>query len=614
MTFPPIDAHGFLSDTHTTALVGPDGGVDWLCVPAADGPSLFARILDRERGGTWRVAVDGGRVTGAEQVEDSFVLRTRWEGPDGAAEVLDLLAVHSGQDPEDPDPDHLLVRVVRATRGTVRVVVDVDARPDHARARPRWRRDGEAWAEEVSGVRLASSVPLHADGDRLGAAADLAEGGSAVLALGYAEDAPSCATAARAEELVDATRTAWQRWAEDIRYEGPAAAAVRRSALLLRALSFDETGALLAAPTTSLPEDPGGERNWDYRFTWHRDASLHVQALYQLGHGALGRRYGEFLIDRCVRGVDRFRPMAGLRGEQSGEEAELGSLSGYAGSRPVRVGNEAFEQVQHETYGLVLDAAFTYRRLTGELPAEHWEALREVVETAARCWREPDNGIWELRGPPRHFTNSKVMSWVCLDRGVRLAEETGDGDAPLERWRSERDAVREDVLAHGFDAEQGAFTMVYGEPALDASLLRTSLVGFLPGDDPRVVGTIEAIATGLGVGPALVHRYDTDVVDDGLAGSEGAFLLCSFEMVSALVLAGRAEEAQRRFDWLLAHAGPHGLYAEQMDSDGTALGNYPQAFSHLGLVEAAVLLARAGDAQALGAWVRRDPGSLGAPA
>lgn len=607
MEQPPIDSHGFLSDTHTTALVGPDGGVDWLCTPEADGPSLFARILDRECGGSWRVGVVDGRITDRRYEPGTFVLVTSWQGPHGAAEVVDLLAVEPSDDPDDLDARHVLLRRVRGVRGRVRVSCSVDARPDYARQRPRWRRAHGAWAEEVSGIRLHGGSVLQRDGDLLVGTTDLGPGDTVSLALDYLPAAEGGRAPADTDDLVERTLAAWRSWDERGEYDGPAPGAVRRSALLLRALSFDETGALLAAPTTSLPEELGGERNWDYRFTWHRDASLHVMALYLLGHSGLGHRYGEFLVDRCVRGNERLRPMAGLRGEQSGAEQQLDHLSGYAGSRPVRIGNEAFEQVQRSTDGFVLDAAMMYFRLAGSLPPGHWEALREVVDSTCRHWQEPDAGIWEMRGPPRHYTHSRLLSWTCIDRGVRLAEAVGDDDAPLEHWRQNRDALRAEILERGWDPVQGAFTMAYDEPALDASLLRMPLLGFLPGDDPRVVATVEQIAERLGAGPALVHRYDPEEVDDGLSGAEGAFLLSSFEMVSALVFIGRVEEAERRFDLLLDRAGPLGLYSEEMDSDGRALGNYPQAFTHLGLIEAAVVLSSADDPEALHAWAVRGP-------
>ncbi|HSJ20581.1 MAG TPA: glycoside hydrolase family 15 protein [Nocardioidaceae bacterium] len=608
---PSIDDHGFLSDTHTMALVGPDGGVDWFCVPAADGPSVFARILDRSRGGTWRIWVEDGMVVDRSYEPETFVLVTRWRGPHGEAEVRDLLSIGGpGEDGEELEAHHVLLRMVHVTSGQVRIGVEVDARPDYARDAARWRADGETWVDETTGLVLRSSTPLSHDGDRLRGTVELGKGEETIWALAYERDAPHCSTLEAADDLLQQTRSAWRTWSSRGTYEGPAPEAVVRSALVLRALSFDETGALLAAPTTSLPEVIGGERNWDYRFTWHRDASLHVLALYLLGHGGLGRRYGEFLIESCVRRTERLRPVAGLRGEQSGEEHNLEHLSGYADSPPVRYGNEAFEQVQHDTFGHVLDAAFTYRRLTGGLDHGHWVALRDVVDTACRDWAEPDHGLWEMRGPKRHYVNSKVLSWACIDRGIRLAEELGDTDAPVDRWRENREAVREDVLERGFDKSRGAFTMAYDSPALDASLLRIPLVGFLPGDDPRVLSTIDRIAEELGDGPALIKRYDTDQVDDGISGGEGAFLLSSFEMVTALVFAGRVDEAHRRFDWLLGHAGPLGLYSEQMDADGTALGNYPQAFTHLGLIEAAVALGRADDREGLQAWAERAEGGL----
>ncbi|RJK96040.1 glycoside hydrolase family 15 protein [Vallicoccus soli] len=628
MTRHPIDGHGFLSDTHTTALVAPDGGLDWFCTPCADGPSLFARVLDGDRGGSWRLRVEGGRVTGQRYEEGTLVLVTAWEGPEGAAEVVDLLAVDSPVDagddggadggahdggrlreddaPDELDAQHLLLRLVRVVQGRVRMVTEVDARPDYARSAPDWRADGGAWVEGVSGVRLHSDVEHRLEDGVLRAEVELGEGEGATWSLGYDDDAPPCGSLARARELLGLTCRAWRAWgAGGVAYDGPGREAVARSALVLRALSFDETGALLAAPTTSLPEHLGGPRNWDYRYTWHRDASLHVLALGMLGHERMGRRYGRFLIERCVRPGERLRPMAGLRGEQSGEEHELEHLAGYAGSRPVRCGNEAFDQVQHDTYGHVLDAAHAHLRLTGGLEPGGWEALREVVDVACRDWSRPDHGLWEMRGAARHFVNSKVMTWVCLDRGIRMAEALHDASAPLDAWREARDAVHAEVLERGWDEDQGAFTMAYDEPALDASLLRIPLVGFLPGTDPRVVSTVDRIAEGLGEGPALVRRYDTDVVDDGVDGPEGAFLLSSFEMVSALVVTGRRALAEERFAWLLEHAGPLGLYAEQMDPDGTALGNYPQAFTHLGLIEAAVTLARDAAGEDLGPWSLR---------
>ncbi len=300
--------------------------------------------------------------------------------------------------------------------------------------------------------------------------------------------------------------------------------------------------------------------------------------------------------------------MAGIRGENEGDETVLDHLCGYAGSRPVRVGNAAFTQTQWDTYGHVLDAALSYHEMTGALGAEEWGALRGYVETMADAWREADHGIWEVRGPKRHFVNSKVMAWVCLDRGIRLAELLADDDAPVHRWRRAADELRQQVLERGFDSRRNAFVMAYDWPVLDASLLRIPLVGFLPGDDPRVVGTIDAVRTHLAADDVLVHRYDSGEVDDGLPGKEGAFLLCSFELVSVLVLAGRTDEAAARFHRLCRRSGPLGLFSEEAAPDGTALGNYPQAFTHLALIEAAVNLDAAGSSEELHRWAAGPDG------
>jgi alpha,alpha-trehalase len=618
VTTHPIDSHALLSDTHTTALVAPDGGVDWFCAPAADGESVFARILDTERGGSWSLTVDGAEVVERGYLPYTFVLRTLWSGDRGDAEVLEALAVAApgaGEDQDELAARHVLVRLVRCTRGTARVRTVVDARPDHARAQPDWERDGQAWAERVSGLRLYGDVALDVQDGLLTGAVELADGQAAGMHLSYHDDGqddgqddggtPAWSSAQDAQRALEDTTAAWRAWDAPCDYAGPAHELVHRSALVLRALAFDETGALLAAPTTSLPELIGGGRNWDYRFTWHRDAGLHVLAMFRLGHAELGRRYLRFLLDRCVQGVDRLRPMAGLRGEQTGEEIELEHLTGYAQSPPVRVGNEAFEQLQVDTYGHVLESVHTYWLLTGELDPDDWPTVRGVVDACSELWSEPDAGIWETRGGAQHHVNSKVYAWVCLDRGIRLAEALG-AEADLEGWRRARDAVHAEVLERGYDQELGAFVVSYELRELDASLLRIPIVGFLPADDPRVVSTVERICEGLADGPALVHRYDTDRVDDGIDGGEGAFLLSSFEVVVALVLAGRVEEARRRFDWLVERVGPLDLYSEQMESDGTALGNYPQAFTHLGLIEAALTLQDAQDGDALTAWTRRD--------
>lgn len=606
--YPAISSYAFLSDTHTAALLAPDGTVEWFCAPRFDGESVFARILDRERGGGFSLWVEDAGLPARRYLGDSLVLESRYEAPGGVATAFDFLAVSPA--PEEGNDElparHLLVRLVRCESGSVRVRAEVDARPGYGAHKADWREDdGTLWNTADPGLWLSGSAPLAREGDELSATVDLGAGEECVFVLGYAGEEPRRVGAEEAGRLLEESRRAWQGWSDRCPYHGVGREHVVRSALVLRGLAFDETGALLAAPTTSLPEWIGGGRNWDYRYTWHRDASLLVLTLFRLGHEEEGRRYMDFLLSLDVVREGRLAPMAGIGGEMEGGERTLDHLEGYAASRPVRVGNEAFEQVQHETYGHVLDAAHVHHQMAGAVTDEEWAILRRLVGVMADHWREPDHGIWEMRVEKKHHTYSKIMAWVCLDRGIRLAEVLGDPEAPVDRWREERDAVRRDVLAHGYDEKRGAFVMAYGEDALDAAVLHAPLFGFLPGDDRRVVSTIERVMEELGTDGALVHRYDGGRVDDGVEGPEGAFLMCSFDLVSALVLAGRVEEAGRRFERLLEYAGPLGLFSEEASPEDGALGNYPQAFTHLALIQAAMNLDAAGDEDALHAWASR---------
>lgn len=610
--YPPISSLAFLSDMHTAALLGPDGAVEWMCVPRFDGGSVFARLLDRDRGGAFILDIEDAGEPARRYLGDTLVVESRFESPTGVAVVDDFLAVSSTTGGNELAAAHVLVRTVRCESGSVTMRALVDARPGYGRERARWeRKSPNLWQTAEPRLWLSTTVPLESDDHTVSATAELTAGDVVAFALGYTGAGARPIDVAAAEDLLEKTRDAWQRWSSHCPYGGFAREQVIRSAVVLRGLAFDETGALLAAPTTSLPEWIGGGRNWDYRFTWHRDASLLVLALFRLGHAELGRRYAEFLfaLDPVRRGT--LSPMAGIGGELASNERTLDHLDGYACSRPVRVGNEAFDQVQFESYGHVLDAAYVYYRLTGEMAGESWPVLRRLVTTIGQRWREPDHGIWEMRGEKRHNTYSKVMAWVCVDRGIRLAERLSEAGAAqidegeVDDWRKTRDEIKREVLERGYSAERGAFVQVYDGTALDAALLHIPLFGFLPGDDPRVVSTIDRVIEGLGDGDALIHRYDLDEVDDGLDGPEGAFLLCSFDLVSALVLAGRAEEAERRFERLLEYAGPLGLFAEEARADGEALGNYPQAFAHLALIQAALNLDAAGDEDALHAFATR---------
>ncbi|WP_434740467.1 glycoside hydrolase family 15 protein [Micromonospora sp. SH-82] len=606
--FPPIDSYAFLSDTHTAALVAPDGAVEWFCVPRFDGDAVFARLLDRDVGGYFSLTVTGSPPPQRRYLPDTLVLESRYPGPDGTALVRDFLAVSPGDAEQPIHAGKVLVREVRVERGSVRLAARLTPRPAYGARSTGWRQADGRWYATDAPLWLTGDVPFDVDGGSLHAEVELTEGQTATFLLGY-RDEPAQAGEAGADpttedtrRLFDQTCATWREWSDRSDYTGFAAEAVRRSALVLRGLSFDETGALIAAPTTSLPEEIGGVRNWDYRYTWHRDSALLLLSLFRLGHAEEGRRYLRFLLEICSGQQELLAPLIGIDGTTD-EETELEHLGGYAGSRPVRVGNGAAGQIQFDTYGHILDAALAYHQLTGELTGDQWRLLRRHVEILAARWQEPDHGIWEIRGPVRHHVNSKVMSWVCLDRGIRLAELLGDDTAPVQQWREARDELHAEVLDRGYDPEVGGFVIAYDLPEPDASLLRMPLVGFLPADDPRMLSTIEFIQRELSVAPALIRRY---TADDGLPGEEGAFLLCSFELVSALALAGRREEAGKLFDQLTELSGPLGLYSEEMAPDGTALGNYPQAFTHLALIEAALNLDVAGDRDALHDWAERS--------
>ncbi|WP_285729214.1 glycoside hydrolase family 15 protein [Nocardiopsis sp. ATB16-24] len=604
-----IGDHGFLSDCRTAALVTPEGTIDWLCVPRFDGASFLGGILDSERGGSWTIEVQGARPVERAYVGDTLVLETLWRGTDVEVAVRDLLAVRSsGEEGAGLYREGVLLRVVECRSGGASVRSRVDARPDYGRTPPVWEHvDGGL--RERSGP-LLSGVPA----PRLGEdgvpeyRVELSEGDTAVFALDYLHG-ERLIDQGEAAGLLRRSLDTWRAWSDRTDYQGVGATHVRRSALTMRGLLFEESGALIAAPTTSLPEWPGGPRNWDYRYVWHRDAALVVLAFLRLGHAEEAGHYLRFLLRMCGDPIRGIPPVQAVDENPPGEEEILDHLSGHRGSTPVRVGNDAYGQHQLDVYGHILDAALSYEMATGALQDADIDQLASVVDSACRLWREPDAGIWEVRSGLRHWTHSKLYAWLCLDRGIRLATERGrEDDFPVEKWREEREAVREEILEHGYDHERGSFRQSYGSSNVDGSLLRIPLLGFLDGDDPRVLATLERVDAELGDDGHLVHRYDPELTDDGLGTPEGAFLLCSFDMVSALVLAGREGEARERFEELCGYGGDLGLLAEEMHADGTMLGNFPQAFTHLALIEAAVNLDQAGDTEALHAWVNGRAG------
>lgn len=618
---PPIGSYAFLSDCRTAALTGPDGAVEWMCAPRFDAASVFNRVLDREAGGAWELDVEGAGPPERAYAGTTLILESRRRTETATVAVTDFLAVTGtgGEDDRGIVPTGALVRIVRCEDGEARVRGRVRARPDHARRSPRWEERDEGLLEAEAGLALSgtSRWRIGDDGD---AAFDmtLRAGQSAAFILGYAG---RWFTPDDAGRLLDETTRAWTDWTGDDAYDGYGAEHVRFSAVVLRGLMHSESGALIAAPTASLPEWPGGERNWDYRYPWHRDAALVVLVLMRLGHRREAGRFLRFLLGNCSLDGDHLKPMLTLDGGTHVAEETLDHLAGYAGSRPVRIGNKAFEQFQIDVYGQVLDAALVYEQVAGGLTGDQLAKLFKIVSALARVWRRPDDGIWEVRDSRRRWTSSALYAWVCLDRGIRLADLTAgrpdgpsggparkdpsDGRPPVGEWRRVRDEVHDELLRCGYDEEVGAFVQSYGAKNLDASLLRLPVLNVLPGKDPRVLSTLDRIAEQLGTEGPLIRRYDPEETNDGLGGPEGAFLLCSFDMVSALLLGGRKEEARQRFDALCALGDPLGLFAEEMGPGNMMLGNFPQAFTHLALIEAAMNLDVADQADALHAWAER---------
>ncbi len=590
--FPPISEYAMLSDCRTAALVAPDGAVEWLCAPRFDSPSVFARLLDRRSGGAWELTVPDATPVERGYVGETLVLRTRWRAPQGSAVGHDFLAVLP-RGPEGVVSAGILVRLVHCEQGTVRVRSRVLARPDYGARDPRWEARDGVLVEDGSGILLSGhggAVPGREGG--VVTETVLHAGESLALGLDYTGDTLRRVDAASAHHLLDRSVRAWRTWSSTTDYDGVAADWVRHSTVVLRGLMFEESGGLVTAPTTSLPERWGGRRNWDYRYVWNRDSALVVLTLLGMGHHQEADRYLRFLLDYCIRKESRVPPTARIDQGPVPDEIVLEHLGGYRGLRPVRIHNNAYRQHQLDVYGHILDVAFDYHEVTGRLCAADLDELRTVVEAARRLWRQPDSGMWEVRSGQRHWTVSKLYAWVCFDRAVRLFERTGGVSADtLDAWRAERGMVRADLMAKGYHPGLGRFVQSYGSADVDGALLRIPLAGFLPGDDPRVLATIDRIDTELGEAGFLVHRYAPSATRDGVDdGPEEAFLLSSFEMVSALVMAGRVEEARRRFDALCARAGPFRLFSEKMAADGTMFGNYPQVFVHLALIEAATNL------------------------
>jgi len=586
-----IEDYGFIGDTQTAALIGRDGSVDWLCLPRFDSASCLAALVGDERHGRWRLAPAGEvRSVSRRYRPGTLILETDFETADGAVRVTDFMPQRVGGLPR-------LMRIVEGRRGRVPMRMELALRPDYASIIP-WVEPAADGATAIAGpdaFRLSTPLPLEIRDGTMFADFVLTEGARERFTLCWHdafEDTPPIEDADSALARTDAW---WRSWSARCTYSGLYRDVVLTSLMALKAMTFAPTGAIVAAPTTSLPEDIGGVRNWDYRYCWMRDSVLALEALLGAGYTDEALAFRDFLLRVGTGDPSKIQIMYGIGGERRLTEFELGELPGYEGSKPVRIGNAASEQFQLDVYGEVIGVAFLGSELLGRVDERLWPRWRRLIEHVESIWQEPDDGIWETRGPRRHFTHSKVMAWVVFDRAVRLVERFGL-DAPLERWQQTRDEIHREVCERGYDAERRTFTQYYGSSELDASVLTIPLVGFLPGDDDRVTGTIDAIAIALGR-DGLVGRYSTDETDDGLPGGEGQFLACSFWLVNALARNGRVDQARDMFQRLLGLTNDLGLLAEEYDVErARQVGNFPQAFSHLTLVGAAYAIQAAEEA------------------
>ena len=619
MSFPQISDYAFLSDCEANCLIAPDGSVEWMCIPRPDSPSIFTAMLDRGAG-SFRIGPVGVTVPNARRyIPGTLVLETTWQTPTGWLVVRDALVVAPWHDvdqrsgshrraPTDNDALHCLVRVLECTYGSVDVSADCEPVFGYGTIPPEWTyrdagyHDLQATVQRPSGemgphpqeptLRINSSLRFGVEGRAAIARTRMTAGEKHFVAFSFSEqDTPR--SIAEAEGRVEHTVEFWREWLTQGTFpDHPWRRYLETSALALKGLTYAPTGALIAAATTSLPETPGGHRNWDYRYSWIRDSTFALWGLYTLGFDREADDFFYFIHDVTRDSPESLQIMYGIGGEKRLTEKTLDHLEGYEGAQPVRIGNGAYDQAQHDVWGALLDSIYLHSRSRRRTPEELWPIIVAQVESAAANWQEPDAGMWEVRGGLQHFVSSKVMCWVALDRGVRLATARGDTKIAA-KWQGIADEIHADVLANGLDS-RGVFVQRYGSDALDASVLLMPLVRFLPADDERIRNTVLAIAEEL-TEDGMVLRYRTQETDDGLDGEEGAFTICSFWLVSALVEIGEVELAERMCSRLLTHASPLGLYGEEIEPHtGRHLGNFPQAFTHLALINAVTHVIGAG--------------------
>ncbi len=586
----PIEDYAIIGDLHAAAIVGTNGSIDWLCLPHFDSPACFARLLGDADHGFWQFAPVGGDETitarRRKYVENSLVLETEFDTPTGTVRITDCMPIR------DSHPH--VVRLVEGMSGTVDMHMDLAVRFDYGNVVP-WVTSSDGLIRLTAGPdAVALWHRVEAVGKDMHTVADftVSEGQRFPFTFVWYPSHEEPPPPLSAYYAISLTATYWKEWASRCTYEGPWRDAVVRSLITLKALTYEPTGGIVAAATTSLPETLGGGRNWDYRYCWLRDATLTLESLMRGGYFEEAMDWRDWLLRAVAGDVTRLQIMYGPAGERRLDEWEASWLPGYEGSVPVRIGNAASGQYQLDVYGEVMSALYASAHATGVHSHAAWALQTQLAAFLEKGWTEPDDGIWEVRGPRRHFTHSKVMAWVAIDRAVRTLEEWPDLGGPLEEWRVLRHEIFTEVCEKGFNTKVGAFTQYYGSDELDASVLMIPLVGFLPASDPRVVSTVEAIEKTL-VDEGLVLRYRTapDGAVDGLVGREGAFLACSFWLVDCLHMIGRTNDAEALFERLLALRNDLGLLSEEYDPVAKRLvGNFPQAFSHVSLVNTACRL------------------------
>jgi GH15 family glucan-1,4-alpha-glucosidase len=598
--YPPIGDYGLIGDMHTCALVSKSGSIDWACFPRFDSASVFGRILDWEQGGYFSLAPRGEYTVQRRYIEGTNVLETAFETATSRAVLTDFMPVTAHV--EHPSPRDLrtrrqIARILRCERGDLEFEMRCEPRFDYGAILPHADLAGEYRGLAHGGrdaLSIYCSVPMRDTGAGFIADGTLFEGGSLAVAVTYEGDIVDDIEAVDDAELtarLDETVRFWQEWSAACTYKGEYREDVLRAALTLKALIYAPTGAMVAAPTTSLPETVGGTRNWDYRYTWIRDATFAMYALNVLGYREEAREFKRWLEWSTLGRAGDLQLMYGLTGERRLTEVDLGFLEGYRKSRPVRIGNAAHTQFQLDIYGEIVDSAHLYRRFGGQVDLHYWSYLRGVADFVTEHWREADDGIWEPRVGRQHNVFSKVMCWVALDRAVRAAKAL-ELPSEIDQWQAVAREIRQDVYTWGYDAELGSFVQHYGSKSLDASVLMLPLVRFMPATDPRMRSTIAAIEKHLATPDGLVYRYRG--VDDGIGGDEGAFLMCSFWLVNNLLLLGETKRARVLFEKLRTYGNDLNLYSEQIDPrTHELLGNFPQAFTHLGLINAAVQIDRA---------------------